>query len=167
MANLNLTAGELLALHDILRLHYKSEGNVASSESLTKADPTWCIIQKVKSLLVLAIESLEDEFEDTSVQRQKFVEWAKQETRRIEELKRQQHELRKEVKSISLKYNPGRDRESVGACEKLVQNDDHDSVKFDDLTRELNEEENVNYPKKQAPRPVMPQQGRFKGRHKK
>lgn len=189
MANLNLTPQEVVALYDMLYescMHKKAEylcdedNGCCSCGKMTefhRVDPIELVFEKIKNLIIYGVENISTK--DTKAQ---LDEWLHHQEKRVAELKKAQAEVNGAMRDMKVKYSPKAEvkaeakREIVDAQfeEKVVAKKD-ESV-FDDegihynakeLTRELNEDKEFKYPKPNAPRPVMPGQGRYRGKHKK
>lgn len=178
MANINLTPKEVLALYETLSTissgpwkpkkgceHYcDCEKSVAMYGQFEEVSPIETIIQKLKELLEAGIENIE-----TSTMKAKLSDWLKQEEARIHKLRAEQNELNKGKNDIHNQKVPARVT-PVQTTPCFVRPGDpipEVTCSDTDLTRELNEDKmDPRYPKP-APRPVMPQHGKFRGKHNK
>lgn len=182
MANLNLTPNEVLELYELLSHPLRKKMRMYDEEGcnccekrgdahpeFTKVGPIDCVEEKLKELLLNGIESIEL----VSV-KAKLNDWLTQEEDRIQKLRNEQSNVNNGMRSI---HNEFVKAPATAPKKKIVdvvideaqpsKSDTYLSVSDEKLTKELNEEEQFKYPKPGAPRPVMPQHGKFRGKHKK
>jgi len=190
MANLNLTPQEVVALYDMLYescMHRKAEylcdeDSGCSCGKMTefhRVNPIELVFEKIKNLIIHGVENISTK--DTKAQ---LDEWLHYQEKRVNELKKAQADVNGAMRDMKVKYAPKVEvkaetkKEIVDAVLEEVKKDklhvnvvpfDDEGVHFntDELTRELNEDKEFKYPKPNAPRPVMPGQGRYRGKHKK
>lgn len=176
MANLNLTPNEVLALYEMLsyplrkkKMMYEEGCDCCEKHPSTTINPLDKVEQKLKELLLNGIENIE-----LIGVKAKLNDWLTQEEDRIQKLRNEQSNVNNGMRSIHNKFVKA---PATAPKKKIVdvvideaqpsKSDTYLSVSDEKLTKELNEEEQFKYPKPGAPRPVMPQHGKFRGKHKK
>jgi hypothetical protein len=178
MANLALSAKEVLALYELLldqtRYGKKDEcyeAHCIHEPTFHEVPPLDVLFEKVKSLLAASLEqySFQDKKETAEA-------WLKINKQRIEDLKKANAHVNNEMREIKRQFVTSETACKVDPVSEDKADPRHDPVKVcmgdsEDLLRELDlckDDKDFIYPKPSAPRPVMPQhQQRFRGKRKK